>query len=301
MKRKLILIAALVMLAAVILAAPCYADTVGWAVVTGSNVRLRTGPDSSGTGNIVTEMPQGTFLLVEEKLDGWYKVAYHGVTGYVSASYARFAETVDGTYKFEASTKGTDVNLRAAAGTASGVVKTLKTIGTKLTVLGVSGNWVKVSDASGAVGFIRSDLLVYAGGAGTASEQYAAAFGTKGQQIAQLAQQYKGYAYTWGGMSPATGFDCSGFANYICKQNGISLHRVAQDIYSNDGTWVSKDALQPGDLLFFGYGPYCVTHMGIYVGGGQMIHASTSTTGVIYSVINSNYYTRMYVGAKRVA
>ena len=301
MKRKLILIAALVMLMAVLLAVPCFADTIGGAVVTGNNVRLRTSADSSGTDNIVTEMPQGAFLLVEEQLSGWYKVAYNGVTGYVSASYARFSETADGTYIFDAATKGTDVNLRAAAGTNSAVVKTLKNAGSKLTVLGVSGQWLRVMDAGGAVGFIRSDLLVYDGGAGTASEQYAAAFGTKGQQIAQLAQQYKGYAYTWGGMSPATGFDCSGFANYICKQNGIELHRVAQDIYSNDGTWVSKDSLQAGDLVFFGYGQYSVTHMGIYVGNGQMIHASTSTTGVIYSDINSNYYTRMYVGAKRVA
>ena len=300
MKRKLILIAALVMLTAVLLAAPCYADTVGGAVVTGNNVRLRTGPDSTGTDNIVTEMSDGTFLLVEEQLSGWYKVVCNGVTGYVSASYVRFSETADGTYKFDAVTKGTDVNLRAGAGTGFAVVKTLKSAGSKLTVLGVSGKWLKVTDAAGAVGFIRSDLLTYADGAGTASSVYAGG-STVGQQIAQLAQKYKGYAYTWGGMSPATGFDCSGFANYICKQNGIELHRVAQDIYSNDGTWVSKDSLQAGDLVFFGYGQYSVTHMGIYVGNGQMIHASTSTTGVIYSDINSNYYTRMYVGAKRVA
>lgn len=300
MKRKMILIAMLVMLTAVLLATPAFADTVGGAVVTGSNVRLRTGTDTSGSGNIVTEMAEGTFLLVEEKLNGWYKVAYNGVTGYVSADYARFSETADGTYKFDASTKGTDINMRAEANTSAAVVKNFKAAGTKLTVLGVSGKWLKVTDAAGAVGFIRSDLMNYYSGAGTAAPVYAGG-GTKGQQIVQLAQQYKGYAYTWGGMSPATGFDCSGFANYICKQNGISLHRVAQDIYSNDGVWVSKDALQPGDLVFFGYGQYSVTHMGIYVGNGQMIHASTSTTGVIYSDINSNYYTRMYVGAKRVA
>ena len=296
MKRKLILIAALVMLTAVLLAVPCFADTIGGAVVTGNNVRLRTSADSSGTDNIVTEMPQGAFLLVEEQLSGWYKVAYNGVTGYVSASYARFSETADGTYIFDAATKGTDVNLRAAAGTNSAVVKTLASTGTELAVLGVSGVWLRVRDAAGAVGYIRSDLAQIR----TTAPQAAAAVSGKGAAIVQTAQLYYGYRYTWGGKSPSTGFDCSGFANYVCGQNGISLHRVAQDVYSNDGTWVSKDQLQPGDLLFFGYGPYSVTHMGIYVGNGQMIHASTSNTGVIYSDINSSYYTRMYVGAKRV-
>lgn len=300
MKRKMIRIMLLAALAMILMATPALADTIGGAVVTGSNVRLRTGTDTSGSANIVTEMSQGTFLLVEEQLSGWYKVAYNGVTGYVSADYASFSETLDGTYKFDASTKGTDINMRAGAGTSAGVVKSLKDAGTKLTVLGVSGNWLKVSDAAGTVGYIRSDLMNYAGGAGTANPAYAGG-GTKGQQIVALAKQFLGYRYTWGGMSPATGFDCSGFANYVCKQNGISLHRVAQDVYSNDGVWVSKDALQPGDLLFFGYGQYSVTHMGIYIGNGQMIHASTSSTGVIYSDINSNYYTRMYVGAKRVA
>ena len=300
MKRSLFRIAAIAVLAAVLLATPCLADTVGGAVVTGSSVRLRTSTDTSGTDNIVTEMPEGAFLLVEEKLNGWYKVAYNGVTGYVSADYAAFSTEADGTYQYGATTRGTNVNLRTGASTSTAAVKNLPTEGTKLSVIGVCGNWLKVKDAAGDTGYIRSDLLNYASGAGAATAAYAAVY-TKGQQIAQFAQQYKGYAYTWGGMSPATGFDCSGFANYVCKQNGIDLHRVAQDIYSNDGTWVSKDSLQPGDLLFFGYGPYSVTHMGIYVGNGQMIHASTSTTGVIYSDINSNYYTRMYVGAKRVA
>ena len=75
---------------------------------------------------------------------------------------------------------------------------------------------------------------------------------------------------------------------------------MAQDIYTSDGAAVSKDELQPGDLVFFGWGPYSVSHVGIYIGDGQMIHASTSSTGVIISDLDSSYYTRKYVGAKRV-
>ena len=297
MKSKWIRSAAALLLATILLTTPCLADTIGGATVKGTGVRLRSSADTSSTANIITEMPEDAFLLVEEKLNGWYKVVYAGTEGYVSADYAAFAETLDGTYGAAAATAGSNVNLRGAAGTESTLFKTLASTGTALTVLGVSGKWLKVADAAGTTGFIRSDLVNYR--LRTGGDTPAAT--TKGGQLVATAKQYYGYRYSWGGKSPSTGFDCSGFANYVCGQNGISLHRVAQDVYSNDGTWVSKDALQPGDLLFFGYGPYSVTHMGIYVGNGQMIHASTSTTGVIYSDINSSYYTRMYVGAKRVA
>lgn len=301
MKRKLSRVVAGLVLAAALLTTPCLADTIGGATVTGSNVRLRSAADTSTAANILTEMPLGAFLLVEESLNGWYKVAYNGLVGYVSSDYAAFSETLDGTYGYAGATDGTDVNLRAAASTGSAVVKNLADAGTKLTITGVSGQWLKVTDAAGAVGYIRSDLLTYTGATAATAPTTPAAPSTKGEQIVQTAALYKGYAYVWGGMSPSTGFDCSGLVNYVCKQHGISLHRVAQDIYSNDGVWVDKANLQPGDLLFFGYGPYSVTHTGIYVGNGQMIHASTSSTGVIYSDINSGYYARMYVGAKRVA
>lgn len=300
MKRKFSRVVACLLLVAALLTTPCLAVTIGGATVTGSNVRLRSTADTSSASNILAEMPMGAFLLVEEKLNGWYKVVYNGVTGYVSADYATFAETLDGTYSYTAATAGTSVNIRAAASTAAAVVKNLAEAKTKLTITGVSGQWLKVTDAVGATGYIRSDLLTYDGAEATPLPSTSVA-NTLGEKIVQTAIQYKGYAYTWGGMSPTTGFDCSGLVNYVCKQHGISLHRVAQEIYSNDGVFVDKANLQPGDLLFFGYGPYSITHTGIYVGNGQMIHASTSNTGVIYSDINSSYYTRMYVGAKRVA
>ena len=63
---------------------------------------------------------------------------------------------------------------------------------------------------------------------------------------------------------------------------------------------MDRDNIQPGDILCFGYGPYSISHVGIYIGNGQMVHASTYTTGVIYSDFDA-YYNRMFVGAKRVA
>ena len=92
MKAKWIRAAAAFLLAAVLLAAPCCAVTIGGATVTGSSVRLRTGTDTTSCANVLTEMPKGTFLLVEEKLDGWYKVVCNGTEGYVSADFADFAQ-----------------------------------------------------------------------------------------------------------------------------------------------------------------------------------------------------------------
>ena len=100
-------------------------------------------------------------------------------------------------------------------------------------------------------------------------------------------------------MSPS-GFDCSGFVGYVYKQNGYSLKRVASDIYYNNGVSVSKSELQAGDLVFFSNSSESVGHVGIYIGGNQMIHASTSRTGVIISDLGSSYYIQHYVGAKRI-
>ena len=278
----------------VMLTVSASAATIGGATVTGSSVRLRTSADTSTTANIITQMNQGTFLLVEEKLNGWYKVAYNGVEGYVSADYASFSEALDGTYSFAgAQTAGTGINMRSGASTEVDVVKNIPESGTKLTIVGVCCQWLKVTDAAGATGYIRSDYVHYAGAEAQTPQ-------TAGTTLVATAKNYLGYSYRWGGMSPATGFDCSGFVNYIYDQYGYDLDRTAQQIYSNNGTAVTKDSLQPGDVLCFGYGPTSITHVGIYIGDGKMVHASTSSTGVITSDIYSDYYTRMYVGAKRI-
>lgn len=298
MKKKWIRAAAAFVLAAAVTVSPAFAVTIGGARVTGDNVRLRTGIDTSTNANVLVEMPRDAFLLVEENLGAWYKVVYNGMEGYVSSAFASFSENAEGTYGYQSVTGGTDINMRASATTASPIVRILRDEGTSLTVTGVSGQWLEVTDAAGASGYVRSDLLKYkpTTAAGSAATQTLSA----GDKLAQTAMLYKGYAYVWGGMSPLTGFDCSGLCYYVCAQHGITLHRVAQDQYSYDGVPVAKGDLQPGDLLFFGYGPYSVGHVGMYIGNNQMIHASTYTTGVIISDFDSTYYTNNFVGAKRV-
>ena len=112
------------------------------------------------------------------------------------------------------------------------------------------------------------------------------------------AKQYLGYPYVYGGMSPA-GFDCSGFVGYVYKLCGYSLKRVASDIYYNNGTSVDKANLQPGDLVFFSNSSESIGHVGIYIGSGQFIHASSSR-GVRVDNLDDSYWKPRWYGGKHI-
>jgi cell wall-associated NlpC family hydrolase len=122
-----------------------------------------------------------------------------------------------------------------------------------------------------------------------------------GQVIADYAMQFHGYAYVWAGNSPATGFDCSGLTQYVVLNTiGIDIgHGTAGQL--NYGRWVNWGEWLPGDLIYFAgtYGTG-ISHAGIYIGDGQMIHAANPSTGVIISSLYSDYYTNHYYGAIRV-
>jgi cell wall-associated NlpC family hydrolase len=113
--------------------------------------------------------------------------------------------------------------------------------------------------------------------------------------VIAVAMQYLGVPYVWGGASPSTGFDCSGLTSYAYAQIGISLPHHAASQY-NYGTPVSRDDLQPADLVFFnGLG-----HMGMYIGGGQFIHAPHTGDVVKISSIYDSWYASTWVGARRI-
>ncbi len=120
-----------------------------------------------------------------------------------------------------------------------------------------------------------------------------------GSSIVDVAYSYLGVPYVWGGTSPS-GFDCSGFTQYVMRQCGYSIYRTA-DVQYNNGYYVSYDNLQPGDLVFFSntYSEYGITHVGIYVGGGDFIHAANG--GVKVTSLSSSYYASRYYGARRIA
>lgn len=122
---------------------------------------------------------------------------------------------------------------------------------------------------------------------------------TSNGNVVSIAQSYLGKKYVSGGASPETGFDCSGFTQYVYKQCGITLSRSSSSQASN-GTAIEKSELQPGDLLLFHYyGSSSIGHVGIYTGNGQFIHAANANRGVVYDTIESGYYADNYAGARR--
>lgn len=116
--------------------------------------------------------------------------------------------------------------------------------------------------------------------------------------LVSIAKKYLGIPYVWGGSSPK-GFDCSGFTQYCYKQIGINIPRTSSE-QSKSGQSVSRNNLHPGDLVFFSTnGTGKVSHVGMYIGDGNMIHAPKPGDKVKIASINSSYYTSKFVNARR--
>ena len=212
----------------------------------------------------------------------------------------------------------TTVNVRQEANTSSTIVTTVA-LNTEVQVYSEESGWSKVM-VNNVEGYISTSLLSdskqetsrgqstsrrtsstktttnKSSQTNTAQTTNVPASGN-GSSIVATAKKYLGYKYTYGGSSPSTGFDCSGFTSYVFKQHGISLNRTAAGQYSN-GVAISRANLQPGDLVMFGKSG--INHVAIYIGGGQIIHASTPSTGVRIDSLSTGYYNNNYVGARRV-
>lgn len=126
----------------------------------------------------------------------------------------------------------------------------------------------------------------------------AAKSGGLAEKVVGTARKYMGVPYVWGGTTPS-GFDCSGFIYYVYAQNGVALPRTSAEQYGA-GQSVSKADLKPGDLVFFETYKPGPSHVGIYLGNGQFIHASSGGGKVLVSNLSSTYYTEHYIGSRRV-
>jgi len=123
----------------------------------------------------------------------------------------------------------------------------------------------------------------------------------KANKIISLAKQKLGHKYVWGAVGQKETFDCSGLTQYVYKKNGINLPRTSLK-QSKYGKYVSRNQLKPGDLVFFdtskehkGY----VNHVGIYIGNGEFLHASSAKKKVVISKLDKTFYGKRFKVARR--
>lgn len=305
--------------------------------VNDADVRLRSGP---GTGyDILGEFSSGTPLAVLGWEDGWYRVRCGGSNGYMSDEYVTIHDTGAALSCFAIVTTDA-LNLRSAPSTSGSIVTTLAE-GDCLDVTGFESGWFRAS-FDGSPGYVSGDYVDLtdtkptpppadeetddvpsqppaddSGDTGSedtgnsddssdaGSEGGSDNTGTAGQAIADYAQEFLGVPYVWGGTTPS-GFDCSGFIQYVFRHFGYELPR-GTNAQLNCGTAVAKSELQPGDIIFFRDPEYAeggpTSHAGIYIGGGEFIHASTynGNERVQIHPLSNAYYTRVYAAARRIA
>lgn len=223
-------------------------------------------------------------------------------------SITAFAEKLgDGTVTADS------LRLRKEAGTDSAVLSMLPN-GTKIDVLEESGDWYLVSYRS-LMGYVHRDYVdftpVIAAEESEADAAEAAELALfmvsiqpedtlagKQQEIVDYACSLIGCRYVYGGTTPSGGFDCSGFTMYVYGQFGYYLPHASSS-QGGYGTPVAKDDLQMGDMILFSNGGP-ISHVGIYIGDGKFVHASSSRTGyVVVSGLSESYWVARYYGARR--
>ena len=313
----------------------------GTAKVSGTNgdgVRCRA---SAGTsGSIITVLAEGTSVTLRGQANGgWQPVTCGGQNGYVSSQYLTL--TTDGSSSGSGSGSSNsgnsgsgsstntdkhstgdhvrvtaDLNLRYSASSGAGVSLVIQ-LGTVIEITGASQNGFYPVNYDGLKGYASGTYLAATsaelskrGGSADSDDDDDASSGSgsgnsgsgsvTGNALVDFAMGYLGYPYVAATHGPAS-FDCSGFTYWVVK------NVLGKDI--GTGTWtqvstgtpVSRNSLQPGDLVFFQntYQPG-LSHVGIYIGNNQFIHAENETTGVRISDLTSTYYSTRWYGAVRL-
>lgn len=274
----------------------------------GSSLRLRAQANTSS--QILRNLPDGSQVdVLGTAENGWYKVSVSGMTGFVSGDFltvvddapvptaeapaVRTAEAPAAEPAAEQKTLYIQVtlgplNIRSGPSTEYSRVGSLYG-GQMVKALEKVDGWYHIEN-----GYVSGDYVKE-----VSVDMNAAASG-KGQEVANYAMQFLGYRYVYGGASPS-GFDCSGFTSYVYKQFGYYLNRCAADQLDN-GVPVSRDQLQPGDIVIFKKGNTTAraTHVGLYIGNGNFIHASNPSSGVKINNLSQDYYATGLVGCRRI-
>lgn len=277
--------------------------------------------DPTKESNVYILLPLDAIVSVMEDLDDWFRISYNDCTGFIPPEYIELL-AYDEDFETYGVVDAEELPLLKEANAHSEVLDTLQD-GDRVEVTGLDNGWFAVKSGD-TVGYLTGDDLDLTmdkeapqpvvtvvtttsdssdssdtADSGTSSDSSSSTSGN-GSAVVTYARQYLGTPYAYGGTGSG-GFDCSGFTMFVYAHFGVSLAHGATP-QMNSGSSVSRENLQPGDLVFF-FGTYntssAASHVGIYVGSGQFIHASSSQ-GVIISSLSEAYYANRYLGARRV-
>ncbi len=285
------------------LAVGASAASLGTGTVTASALRLRAEPSTSSS--ILATASSGSLVVVlSDEGGGWYKVDFNTIEGYMYGDFLQLSQEDEADLGYAYITTGTSsLNLRSGPGTSYGKLTSIP--GSSVVPIGgISDGWYKGTYA-GCTGYLSSDYTPLVNDSsgiradGDSVQVTASSDTSLGAEIVAYAKQFLGCPYVYGCSGPSR-FDCSGFTKYVYAHFGYSLNRSANDQLAN-GVKVARTAMELGDLVFFkATSTKSASHVGIYIGNGQFIHASSTGDGVKISDLSSGYYCSVLVGARRI-
>jgi len=280
------------------------------AVVNAGPLNIRSGPSTrhSKVGSLI----KGSVVTVISSNGEWYEIKTGGLTGYIFAAYVTKTDTPPAASSDADSTSDNNssldpsvaqramvlrgpLNIRSGPGPQYALLSKLN-VGTEITIYNKVNGWYQMTYGN-YQGYVHADYIILM------NDLKSSPVGTA---AAEMAKSLLGCRYVYGAEGPTT-FDCSGLSYYIYGKLGYSIARGSSGQYLRSGYFVPISEIEPGDLVFifdpkydYSGGQYPTTHMGIYVGDGQFIHASSYDGKVVYASLHNSYYTKYIVGIKRI-
>ncbi len=252
------------------------------------NIRKAAGEDKKIIGKLPKDA--GCKILKVNK-NGWAKIKTGKVTGFVKTDYLITGDKAVSLAKKVGSLVATvntqTLNVRSEPSLLSSIVTSIP-VDEELEVVDLSTDWIEIA-IDNDKGFVSRQYvdLSYELKKGVLVEELGVSGGVSSlrAEMVAYAKQFLGNPYVWGGTNPNTGADCSGFTQYIYNHFGYYIDRVSRSQAYN-GSSISVSEAKPGDLIFYGSGGY-ISHVAMYIGNSQVIHASNKRTGI---KISNVYY-----------
>ena len=270
------------------------------AFISKNNVNIRKEPTTSS--EILGKFQAGDQITVMGAGLNWYEIRHNGGKAYVYLDFVTgdYINLVKKLQLVEDSAQSTSNSLYAVVTSSTGLnIRKAPSVEAPILyvmpredvmdVLERGSEWTKIA-LDDLVGYVSSEFIDIRRGEKPSRSSYS----SKGLEVVAYAKQFLGNPYRWGGTSLTKGADCSGFVLSVMKHFGVTLNRTSRDQAKN-GAAVSKSELRAGDLVFFG--GKTISHVGIYIGNNQFIHASDSKTGIIISSLSRR---SDYVTARRI-